>query len=99
MHEVTPVLKGSRYAFLPFLYDDAAAEIREANNGYLDESVGQYRPDGRAWRRNVGSCRICHRGRPVRDTSAGADRRRRIEWIKRDRMSVSSGLLISPAAG
>jgi predicted 2-oxoglutarate/Fe(II)-dependent dioxygenase YbiX/peroxiredoxin len=47
MHEVTPVLKGSRYAFLPFLYDDAAAAIREANNDYLDQSVGQYRPDGR----------------------------------------------------
>jgi predicted 2-oxoglutarate/Fe(II)-dependent dioxygenase YbiX/peroxiredoxin len=45
MHEVTPVLKGSRYAFLPFLYDDAAAEVREANNAYLDESVGQYQPD------------------------------------------------------
>ena len=48
MHEVTPVLKGSRYAFLPFLYDDAAAAIREANNGFLDESVGQYRPEGEA---------------------------------------------------
>lgn len=48
MHEVTPVLKGSRYAFLPFLYDDAAAALREANNGYLDESVGQYQQGTRS---------------------------------------------------
>ena len=43
LHEATPVTKGERYAFLPFLYDDAAAKIREANNQYLDESLMQYR--------------------------------------------------------
>lgn len=43
LHSVSPVTAGERYAFLPFLYDDAAAAIREANNRYLDESVGQYR--------------------------------------------------------
>ena len=32
MHEATPVTRGSRYAFLPFLYDEAAARRREANN-------------------------------------------------------------------
>lgn len=31
LHEATPVTKGKRYAFLPFLYDDAAAEIRRQN--------------------------------------------------------------------
>lgn len=31
LHEATPVTKGKRYAFLPFLYDDAAAKIREEN--------------------------------------------------------------------
>ncbi|TDH59697.1 2OG-Fe(II) oxygenase [Dankookia rubra] len=31
LHEATPVTKGTRYAVLPFLYDDAAARIREAN--------------------------------------------------------------------
>jgi predicted 2-oxoglutarate/Fe(II)-dependent dioxygenase YbiX len=31
LHEVSPVTKGRRYAFLPFLYDEAAAKIREAN--------------------------------------------------------------------
>jgi predicted 2-oxoglutarate/Fe(II)-dependent dioxygenase YbiX len=43
LHEATPVTKGRRYAFLPFLYDEAAARIREANNPHLDESIGQYR--------------------------------------------------------
>jgi peroxiredoxin/predicted 2-oxoglutarate/Fe(II)-dependent dioxygenase YbiX len=31
MHEVSPVTRGKRYAFLPFLYDDAAARIRQEN--------------------------------------------------------------------
>lgn len=31
LHEATPVTKGKRYAFLPFLYDEPAAKIREAN--------------------------------------------------------------------
>jgi len=43
LHAVSPVTRGKRYAFLPFLYDDAAAALREANNKYLDESVGAYR--------------------------------------------------------
>jgi hypothetical protein len=32
-----------RYAFLPFLYDEAAARVREANNAKLGEGVGAYR--------------------------------------------------------
>jgi len=43
LHEATPVIKGERYAFLPFLYDDAAAKIREANNQFLDETLPKYR--------------------------------------------------------
>ena len=31
LHEATPVTKGKRYAFLPFLYDEEAKAIREAN--------------------------------------------------------------------
>ncbi|MFC7476305.1 2OG-Fe(II) oxygenase [Dankookia sp. GCM10030260] len=31
LHEATPVTRGTRYAVLPFLYDAAAAKIREAN--------------------------------------------------------------------
>jgi predicted 2-oxoglutarate/Fe(II)-dependent dioxygenase YbiX/peroxiredoxin len=30
-HEATPVTRGVRYAFLPFLYDEAGSAIREAN--------------------------------------------------------------------
>lgn len=43
LHEATPVTRGRRYAFLPFLYDDAAAAQRAANNIYLGEGVGAYR--------------------------------------------------------
>lgn len=42
LHQVSPVSSGRRYAFLPFIYDDAAAAIREANNAFLDASVGDY---------------------------------------------------------
>lgn len=35
LHEATPVTKGTRYAFLPFFYNDAAEKIREANMGFL----------------------------------------------------------------
>ncbi len=44
LHAVSKVTKGRRYAFLPFLYDDKAAEIRAANNAYLGEGVGEYKP-------------------------------------------------------
>lgn len=43
LHQALPVTAGRRYAFLPFLYDDAAARIREANNAKLGEGVGAYR--------------------------------------------------------
>ena len=43
MHAVSAVSRGRRYAFLPFLYDDAAAKIRAANNQFLDPSVGAYK--------------------------------------------------------
>ncbi len=35
LHEATPVTKSRRYAFLPFLYDEAAAKIREENLSFL----------------------------------------------------------------
>lgn len=35
LHEATVVTRGRRYAFLPFLYDDAAAAIRAENIQYL----------------------------------------------------------------
>jgi peroxiredoxin len=43
LHEATPVTRGTRYAFLPFLYDEAAAKLREANNPHLAEGLGEYR--------------------------------------------------------
>ncbi|GGJ02851.1 2OG-Fe(II) oxygenase [Neoroseomonas lacus] len=43
LHQALPVTAGRSYAFLPFLYDDAAARIREANNAKLGEGVGAYR--------------------------------------------------------
>ena len=43
LHQALPVTAGVRYAFLPFLYDEAAARLREANNARLGEGVGAYR--------------------------------------------------------
>lgn len=45
LHTVTKVTKGERFAFLPFLYDDAAAEVRENNNAFLGDGVAAYRKD------------------------------------------------------
>jgi predicted 2-oxoglutarate/Fe(II)-dependent dioxygenase YbiX/peroxiredoxin len=36
LHSVSRVTRGQRYAFLPFVYDDAAARIRAANRHLLD---------------------------------------------------------------
>lgn len=36
LHEATPVASGRRYAYLPFLYDDEAAQIREQNQRFVD---------------------------------------------------------------
>ena len=41
LHEVTPISSGKRYAFLPFLYDDAAAKIRQENLKYLSNNAVQ----------------------------------------------------------
>jgi predicted 2-oxoglutarate/Fe(II)-dependent dioxygenase YbiX/peroxiredoxin len=38
LHEARPVTKGVRYAFLPFLYDEAAARIRAQNRHLVDLS-------------------------------------------------------------
>jgi len=43
LHAVSQVKRGRRFAFLPFLYDEDAAKIREANNRFLGEEVGVYR--------------------------------------------------------
>lgn len=48
LHEATPVTRGKRYVFLPFLYDDAAAAIRERNKRHISgEFINLNRdPDG-----------------------------------------------------
>jgi predicted 2-oxoglutarate/Fe(II)-dependent dioxygenase YbiX/peroxiredoxin len=42
LHAVTKVTKGRRYAFLPFVYDEAAARLREQNNARLGDNVAPY---------------------------------------------------------
>jgi len=39
LHEATPVTSGKRYVYLPFLYDDAAAKIREENLKYVAKDI------------------------------------------------------------
>lgn len=45
LHEAMPMTRGTRYAFLPFLYDDAAARQREENAQFLAEGLPKYRAD------------------------------------------------------
>lgn len=42
LHEALPIIRGQRFAYLPFLYDEAAAAIRQANNAHLGEGVQIY---------------------------------------------------------
>ncbi|MEM9878053.1 MAG: 2OG-Fe(II) oxygenase [Pseudomonadota bacterium] len=43
LHEALPVTKGNRFAFLPFLYDDAGAQTRAENVGFLADNVPNYK--------------------------------------------------------
>lgn len=45
MHEALAVTAGERYAFLPFLYDEAGAQLREANLQFLEPDKRHYRAD------------------------------------------------------
>jgi peroxiredoxin/predicted 2-oxoglutarate/Fe(II)-dependent dioxygenase YbiX len=40
LHSVSRVTRGRRYAFLPFMYDEEAAKLREANQKFLAEDGG-----------------------------------------------------------
>jgi hypothetical protein len=42
LHEALPIIRGQRFAYLPFLYDEAGAAIRQANNPHLGEGVQVY---------------------------------------------------------
>src|SRR5215207_7434293 len=44
LHAVSPVVSGRRFAFLPFLYEEAAAKVREENSGFLEGGT-PYRAD------------------------------------------------------
>jgi peroxiredoxin/predicted 2-oxoglutarate/Fe(II)-dependent dioxygenase YbiX len=39
LHETTPVTKGDRYAFIPIVYDDEAAALRDTNSQFLAAST------------------------------------------------------------
>lgn len=39
LHRAMPVTRGKRYAFLPFLYDDAGAALRQQNEAFLSGTV------------------------------------------------------------
>ncbi|WP_238368661.1 2OG-Fe(II) oxygenase [Mesobacterium pallidum] len=43
LHKVSKVTEGRRFAFLPFLYDDAAARLREENARFVGEAGSDYR--------------------------------------------------------
>jgi hypothetical protein len=45
MHAVSTITSGRRYAFLPFLYDEAAARIREENAPFLNLHSGAAEQD------------------------------------------------------
>jgi predicted 2-oxoglutarate/Fe(II)-dependent dioxygenase YbiX/peroxiredoxin len=40
LHEVLPMTRGRRFAFLPFLFDEAGETVRQANLRYVDPAVG-----------------------------------------------------------
>jgi peroxiredoxin/predicted 2-oxoglutarate/Fe(II)-dependent dioxygenase YbiX len=51
LHEATPVTKGVRYAFVPFLYDEAGAKLRRANLALVGDAPVGNRRDRRAAKR------------------------------------------------
>lgn len=42
LHEVTPITRGKRYAFVPFLYGEAEAALRARNNARLEQGEALY---------------------------------------------------------
>lgn len=43
LHEAMPVTRGTRYAFLPFFYDEEKARLREQNQVHFADGSGTYR--------------------------------------------------------
>jgi predicted 2-oxoglutarate/Fe(II)-dependent dioxygenase YbiX len=48
LHAVSKVTRGKRYAFLPFVYDEAAAKIREENARFLEGEGSNYKASATA---------------------------------------------------
>ncbi len=46
LHEARPVTKGTRFAFLPFFYDDDGAALRKKNQAFVSEQVVDRREVG-----------------------------------------------------
>ncbi len=42
LHQAMPVTRGRRYAFLPFLYDEEGAKLREQNAHFLEGDLAKY---------------------------------------------------------
>ena len=73
LHEVTPITRGRRYAFIPFLYGEADAALRHDNNARLHDSEALYSgeddrlyprsPPNEAWRRGAFRSRRLDAGR------------------------------------
>ena len=51
LHEATPVTRGVRYAFVPFLYDEAGAKLRRANLALVGHAPTGNRRERRAGKR------------------------------------------------
>ena len=45
LHQAMPVTRGRRFAFLPFLYDEESARLREQNARFLEGDGSDYRAD------------------------------------------------------
>ena len=52
LHEATPVTRGERFVFVPFLYDDEGARLRRANLSLVGDRPDQNRKTRRAKRRS-----------------------------------------------
>ncbi|MGD9784756.1 MAG: 2OG-Fe(II) oxygenase [Hyphomicrobiaceae bacterium] len=46
LHSVSKVTRGRRFAFLPFLYDDEAAKVREMNASAIEDPALRYQGSG-----------------------------------------------------
>ncbi len=51
LHEATPVTKGERFVFVPFLYDEDGARIRRQNQSKVEIGLRQSRQERRSKRR------------------------------------------------